>query len=354
MRLMRAIPALVVGAGLALAVAPAASAGMVTVSSGRSSATLDYRAVSGERNQVFVSGSADSTGALVFTVSEESPGFQVGPGCVRTSDSTADCTLPVGAEARTHFELGDRSDRLYFADAPVLSGRIYGGRGDDRLEAPGYDGQGGVPGWLDLADVGDLRRPHGAAPDASAPGSVLFGGSGRDDLRGSPRDDVLRPGADQDYVEARGGSDQIIAREGSRDVIACDRRDAVIADRLDFPFGQRCVVRRRGAFAPIPLGAFVSDTGGLHLGLSVGCATDAPRPCAGLVTASVRGGRRVVSRRFRILPGRVGGPTRYIEDSTARAVIRRGLRVTVSSIDTAGHARVVSRAIRVEYSLGPN
>lgn len=319
------------------------------VNQGPSSATLDYRAAPGERNEVSVVGSADSTGALLLSVSDGARNLEAGPGCVRFSDSTADCTLPVGYEPTAHFELGDGADRVDFDDAPIMPARIYGGEGDDRLEAPGSYGLGGTPIWISLTGVGELR-PSGA----SAGGSLVSGGRGGDHLYGGQGDDVLRPGAGEDYVQARRGSDRILARDGSRDVVECDHRDAVVADRLDLPFGQRCDVSRRGAFPTTPLGAFISDFDGLRLQLYVGCPADASRACVGVVTARVRGGRRVVSRRFRLRPGEVGGPNPYLADATARAAIRRGLVVTVNSLDTAGHARTVSRVIGPAFSLGPN
>jgi hypothetical protein len=75
----------------------------------------------------------------------------------------------------------------------------------------------------------------------------------------------------------------------------------------------------------------------------LGCPADSAARCKGTVILSVRGGRRLVSKRFNIGPGWTGRPGREITEETHYALAARDLRVTFRYRTPAGRVRTLSR-----------
>jgi hypothetical protein len=202
------VSAAVLAAIALLTAASAAPASTVT----RSGSEVTFTALPGERNlvsansrpsptpptpQLFVSDSANQQ----YRGGSVPPDTPAGPGC-EPADSLRGAFCGVFPVTLFRAVLGDEDDVI---------------RSQPSGMAVDYDGGSGND---------DLY----GSPKAD----VMAGGSGEDILKGFGGPDTLDPGPGRDIVQARGGNDTIMARDGARDVISCGGgRDKVIADRRD-------------------------------------------------------------------------------------------------------------------------
>jgi RTX calcium-binding nonapeptide repeat (4 copies) len=326
-----------------LALASTARSGTVAVTTDEASATLSYRAAPGERNSLVV--------ALVdgeYTV-EDVAGVVPGAGCRGDplAPQRVNCTLPAGLSHQGRVYLGDGNDSAYLRHVGGLAFSLFGGSGSDSLSAPG-SGLGGIPLWLVGAAAVDKPLPGPGSGASSPPGSSLSGGPGDDRLYGGDDDEVLIPGVGRDFVETSRGSDRVVARDGLPDDIRCRAGARVVADRRDFVWGRRCgAVRRPGAVVAVPLGVWNEYSFGYIMQTFVGCPSDSQSACRGKLTLAIRGGRRLVQRRFRIVPGVPKPIELYVSDAAGAALERRDALVTVESVDSAGRMRTISRVFDV-------
>lgn len=284
---------------------------------------------------------------------EDSAGVVPRAGCEPNPDDPLGaervyCTFPRRLRREARVYLGDRNDLAYLSEARGLAVRLFGGTGRDDLTAPG--GGGGIPLWT-TATLGTDEPLLPPAVGASSLRSRLSGGPGADNLWGSAGNDVLMPGVGRDIVQGFRGDDRVFARDGVRDDIECDAGgDYVVADRRDFVWGRSCrVVRRPGTVVAIPLGISNDYDGGYIVQIFVGCPSDSPLACEGTLTLSVRGGRRLLQRRFRITPGVPKLFEPYVSDAAGAALERRDALVAVRSVDSAGRMRTLSRV----FDIGP-
>jgi hypothetical protein len=87
--------------------------------------------------------------------------------------------------------------------------------------------------------------------------------------------------------------------------------------------------------------------------VTVGCSSDMPAVCRGVLTLAVRGGRRVFRSRFRVPPGRIGTKVLYLDEDEMHALAARRAKLMVQAPDGAGHPRSLVRIIRVEGEYPP-
>jgi hypothetical protein len=154
---------------------------------------------------------------------------------------------------------------------------VFGGSGDDEIHAGGRVKAGAG------ADVIEAR------PWVR---SQINGGGGDDTIKGSRREDVVVPGAGIDHVDSWFGRDLIRARDGEIDYLVCRARAAALIDAYD-DYSPRCGrVKRRGIARAVPDGVAAERVEGEFTGaLSVGvrCPPDAPRVCQGTLAVSRKG-----------------------------------------------------------------
>jgi hypothetical protein len=193
------------------------------------------------------------------------------------------CEIPTGARAVGPLVLlGDGNDSVNMGFSRRGT-EIFGGPGDDVISASG-DIYGG-PGNDDI-DGRLLGR------------STIRGGPGNDLIVGGRKGDVIDPGPGKDIVsyspEFSGARDVIRTRDKDIDDISCGPHATALIDGFD-RYPTYCGrVKRAGAARAIPVFfgfGFVS----------VDCPPDAPRFCAGSLSASA--GSIHLHRNFRLRRG---------------------------------------------------
>jgi Ca2+-binding RTX toxin-like protein len=194
---------------------------------------------------------------------------RAGPGCrAAPSRSLGDvddffCLLTASGLPRYRLVLSDREDDVTLAGLS-LRGVIYGGRGSDRVHGSTWRVYGGrgddsLDGQRVYGGPGDDRVRPGVLSEAGRrsvlrggtgddivdayPGPAWgYGGPGRDELRPSPRRDMLVGGRGRDLVDfvvenTDKSADTFRIRGGGHDTVFCngdaDRRDVFFADRSD-------------------------------------------------------------------------------------------------------------------------
>ncbi len=215
------LPALILGASAAAAVAAPATAGahsLVRVSGPE----LSY--VSSDAVSLNTLAVRSSGGRVEFRDPSVEGGLDPGP--CDPGDITDDANLWViqvfcasNGIQRVRVELGDREDAVTVTAA--LPTRISGGTGADQVTGgPAADGITG--------DDGDDTVAGGAGDDQ------VNGGDGDDRLDGGAGRDVVEAGLGVDVVAGGDGDDDLRARDGLADEVTCGPgADAVDADTLD-------------------------------------------------------------------------------------------------------------------------
>jgi hypothetical protein len=322
---------------------PGAAAGVAVVSAGPEGAVLTYRADPGERNHMGV----DSSQPGPYRVSD-SAGVAPGAGCVTGEAPTVVlCTPPTGLPMRLAVQLGDRADSVNLRFVPGIAARVAGGAGDDTIEGPGRPSIFAInENRWDFRGLDPRPRPRGLsalASRASVPGSSLFGGPGDDSLFGSAGNDRLAPGPGVDYVSGWRGDDDVEARDHALDSVDClAGNDRLVIDRYDFALGRCGAILRRGLPYVLPLHV-VWDVTSTETLFWLGCPADSAAPCKGSVALFIRGGRRVFRERFRIGIGQIGLSIAYLAPITNKALLRRGPRIVVRTLDAKGRPQILSR-----------
>jgi Ca2+-binding RTX toxin-like protein len=193
-----------------------------------SSTAVTLTAAPGEANRVALR-ARSGTGGVSVIASDAGAPLEAGPGCVVDATGAVTCS-GVPGELHVTVELGDGADT--YAGGGNDGAWVIGGDGDDTLSGTGGlsggDGDDSLIGRSLYGGDGDDRltvpgpRPHGSADlhgdagddrlDARMAGNAgLDGGSGRDELLGSPGSDLIDDGdgvhPDRDLIEGGGGSD---------------------------------------------------------------------------------------------------------------------------------------------------
>jgi Ca2+-binding RTX toxin-like protein len=106
---------------------------------------------------------------------------------------------------------------------------LIGGAGDDRLRGNRY-------AW---DRFGDGDRLYGGAGDdaldAGGGSDLLAGGPGKDELRGASGDDRLLPGRGRDVARSGPGNDVLRTRDGLAEIVVCGAgADRLLADPFDY------------------------------------------------------------------------------------------------------------------------
>ena len=330
----------------ALYATPSATAGRASVLGGPDSATLQYRAAAGERNQLNV----DETAPGRYELTDQAT-MVAGPGC-ETEGGSVDqrvvCSLPADLQARALIIVGDRDDVVRFERASLAATELRGGAGDDSLGAPGSKG-GYFYAW-EFFPLGGSEPRFGPAARALAarPSATILGGPGNDLLDGGMGNDVITTSAGHDVVRASGGDDSVLARDGFFDSIECDAgRDRVVVDRLDFVWNRCGKVRRRRAPLAAPLAVELDAENKYIVTATVGCPADSPLVCKGRVIVSLLRGSRLFVRRYRAARGGLVDVSRSVPDGAGEQLPSRGAVLRVSSRDRAGRLRWVSRTFPI-------
>jgi hypothetical protein len=124
----------------------------------------------------------------------------------------------------------------------------------------------------------------------------------------------------------------------------------VRADRDDYVGPRACRVDRRGPALGTLLFAGQSDDDedGFEVYVLVGCPVDSVSACQGTATIAVRGGRRVMRRRFRIRRGRQKWVSREVFSArTIGELFSHDATARVRFSDAAGRTRTFTRFIDV-------
>ncbi len=266
----------------------------------------------------------------------ESSNVSPGPGCPASGRQVAiECPIRPGLKAAGPLiTLGGGNDSVA-VDYSRPGTIVMGGAGDDMINAGGR--VNGGPG-----DDLITARLWGQ--------SWITGGPGNDSIAGSARSNAIDPGPGIDSVSAGGGRDVIRTRDGDIDYVSCE--GTAYIDGLDEAECPR--VRRRGAARAIPY-EDPGDAGDETPGTSaidpdpgfiwVSCPRDAPRVCAGTVTASRR------DRVFLRLPFRINrsdpksGDIKAVGFQVSQRKLRAmegKVRLTVRSRDRAGKLKTAS------------
>ncbi len=172
-----------------LALAPGASAGGVSVSSGD---TLRFQGGAGETNTVTISHSGTA-----YTVTDTTTALTPGFGCVALTANSATCS---DADIEQFdVELGDLNDSATLdATVPDLGGSVLGDAGNDTLNA----GQNIRRGTYVGGTEDDILN-------GSAGSDRLIGGDGADQLRGNGEGDSLDGGDGADLMDGGDGEDRL-------------------------------------------------------------------------------------------------------------------------------------------------
>jgi hypothetical protein len=339
---MIARPAAILAAALALAAAPVAHAGSVTLEPRAGGVEeLVYHAASGEQNRVVANYNAF---ARAWDVTDAA-GVTAGRSCVypdAAKRTRAYCTFTSRAAGLATIELGDGDDTAALSGTGLTHGVLDGGPGNDALRGgPGKDvfPQGSRPDGADTIsgnlgqDVVDYSaRRRGVHANLDGRGGDggrgendrilpdvegLTGGRGADKLRGNSQENVLYggPGADRlmggagyDRIDGGSGADGIRARDGSIDSVTCGGgRDRARLDGLDF-FTGGCEKVRRNRKGGVTV-LFVSWDNAGRLLVDTGCPGDAPaNPCVARLDVAVEG-RRLGHRTVGLGRGESGSMT---------------------------------------------
>ncbi|MBT2490119.1 hypothetical protein J7E96_16645 [Streptomyces sp. ISL-96] len=165
-----AVPALVAGMALPLALATSSAAQQPGPASTvtRSGGTVAYSAYSGEDNKLRVRAEADVNGNLVLVV-EDLEGIDAGFGCQQDGPNVAVCDL-AGTVTRISAQLRDGTDTAFIEVSTAST--VNAGTGADIVETSGGN------------DTIDLRDGVGGNDSASC------GGGGSDTAIGNPGDRI--------------------------------------------------------------------------------------------------------------------------------------------------------------------
>ncbi len=111
--------------------------------------------------------------------------------------------------------LGDGDDRVALAGYEGVFGEltVCAGPGDDKVEL--FDGSLSKPAWIDGGEGRD-RLGNADDPDYSdLPKLEIYGGSGRDVLRGADREDLLHGGNGRDKAYGLASNDEMRGGRGN-------------------------------------------------------------------------------------------------------------------------------------------
>ncbi len=244
-----AVLASVAAVSLVVAI-PASQAGSVGVSADPN--TVTFQARSGETNAVVVPYPAQS-----LTLTDSGAELTAGSGCVSLAPNSANCGVHPNIDAH----LGNKNDSAHISWAGLIrvwagSGNdsviadsfgqhaeVYGGPGNDDIDAEGEGGQlaAGGPG-NDIVQVfafgGQSSGFGGPGNDTITYGSAgLIGGLGPATLDGGNGDDTITiqpTGLGSDTVYGGRGDDYIDVRAGGADTVDCGPgTDVVLHDASD-------------------------------------------------------------------------------------------------------------------------
>jgi hypothetical protein len=259
------------------------------------------------------------------------------------------CPVPGRTAIGLDMDLRDGNDR---ADVRLM-GREHPW-GEESVEAPyrrvaggsGNDTLTGSAGFYDL----DYGWTDGLRLLGEAGADVLRGAGGYDFLRGGSGPDRLVGGWGSDDFDAGRGDDRLVGLDGASDQVDCgDGRDRARIDGFDL--ANRCERRSLGSPArATAVSASISNDDGEgvdHLAIGIACPIDAKRGCRARVTAPV-GPRRTTTRRIRLTPGRSDWVEDYsLSDGAMNRLLRRGIRVTVTTRGRSGRKLRTTRHLPV-------
>lgn len=180
-------------------------------------AVADYRAAPGEVNDALVTAAHG-----VVTIHDLGALVKAGDGCRLTDEHTAACrTTQSGAPLTSAtVELGDGADRLKVTSAGSFEWALYGGDGNDLIDA-----SRAREGALSYGNRGDDTLIGSPSSD------TLVGGDGADTLRGGRGDDSLfGEGYDDTLAPHHAGADLLDGGPGRDLASYTDRTVPVIAD----------------------------------------------------------------------------------------------------------------------------
>lgn len=123
------------------------------------------------------------------------------------------------------FLFGDDGDNLFVQDVPLEMVGVYGGRGNDTMNAFLFQGEFWAHGW------GGSDTILGAAG-----GNRIYGGDGDDILFGGAGDDTIHGEAGSDEIHGEGGDDLLFGRIDLSDNFAW-AADPSIVDGHDYLYG---------------------------------------------------------------------------------------------------------------------
>jgi hypothetical protein len=225
----------VLAAVLTVAAAPAASAQAASTVSVEGDVLLVV-AAPGESNRVSVHPYPSDESPQDYEVGDDSVGATAGPGCRAGTDRSGSPVVCLAAGVqRIVVRLGDGDDRVYwFGYSSPIPLELYGEAGRDdvssaAVSAPGTLVDGGE-GDDQLRGTADIAR-GGPGNDGIVGARLLEGGEGDDTLSKSSSDGA--PGR----LDAGPGDDRLQSRDGHLDELLCgDGRDVVVrADDSERP-----------------------------------------------------------------------------------------------------------------------
>jgi RTX calcium-binding nonapeptide repeat (4 copies) len=330
---------------------------------------LDYASNPGEREQDLAIHLRQ--GAVRVTRAGE---LSLGPGCDyadQEGDDVVRCPIAPGSpRPRLRVHLGDGSDHFRSSGfGGVVDGgggeddiwtgglpmRVFGGSGNDTLHGVGrlYGGPGDDAMDAEYADRTMLVGGGGNDELLGNRGpNRLLGGRGDDHHEGEGGPDVLDGGLGDDTMWAGGGDDLVRARDGIYEELECGGGDdTVVLDDRDF-YKYGCEhVRRQGLAHAMLTSATVylysaEDVPANTLEVTYTCPHDGPSPCAPLVVVRDRRGTVLRDRDFW---GFRLGELYFQARLPRRAILRihRWAHITLWSRDRAGglHRQTMTGAI---------
>lgn len=210
---------------------------------------VEFTGAPGEANDVGVSSApaAPTSGGFAqssWTVRDSGAPVTAGYGCTQVDPNTAACTITFSNDPV--LRLGDRDDELT-ADTPVS---VFGDAGDDTLRLTSPMGDADKPrtassGYLyggdgdDLLDASIARR---VTLDGGKGGDLLIGSDFDDILLGGPGTDELRGADGRDALKGSSGADKITCGLGKGDDVDLDLSDRLLdpdTPTLSSPAGAR-------------------------------------------------------------------------------------------------------------------
>jgi RTX calcium-binding nonapeptide repeat (4 copies) len=301
-------------------------------------------------------------------------GASLGAGCEAVGYESAQvCRVPEGTRLLAPRFYGRAGNDTVWIEVPRSDAIVYGGPGNDQLNGPFSADEYtslpselyGGPGDDSLAGSGLLFGGPGndfiGVEEEARVASRIVAGTGRDQIEGSDRAEVINAGPGRDEVLAWDGNDVIRAQDGETDRVDCSfGRDLLIGDGrdesvfLDPPFPGECErLKRRGEPLLVPFEFQNPWENESYVGVVYGCPGDGPSLCTGTV-ALRRDGRLIGRRPLRERAGNLGFVDFPFGERRIRRLLGEDIRITIRWRDRAGHMRSLTRTDSITVPPEPD